>query len=164
MNLAGTRAAEGFARRSFTAHDVRRMVENGIRDAKERTELVEGEFVILEPKVYDHDLIKNYLNVVIIRSASTDLMVGVAVSVQFTDRTILEPDLIVFDKQTLVRSDADFCHFERYNPLLVIEISVSSLRYDSGLKAGLYARYGVPELWVVDASERIAWVHLGPKG
>jgi Uma2 family endonuclease len=164
MNVAGTRAAEGFDRRSFTAHDVRRMVDGGILDEKERTELMEGEFVVLEPKVFQHDLIKNELNAVIMRSVPTDLLVGVVVSVQFTDRTILEPDLIVFKKDALVRSDADFFQFDRGNPLLVIEITVSGLAYDKGVKARMYARYGVPELWVIDANERIAWVHRGPTG
>ena len=98
MNVAATRAAEGFDRRSFTAHDVRRMVDNGILDEKERTELVEGEFVVLEPKVYADELIKNDLSTAVILSAPSDIIVGVAISVQFTDHTILEPDLIVFKK------------------------------------------------------------------
>lgn len=164
MNVAATRAAEGFDRRSFTAHDVRRMVDNGILDEKERTELVEGEFVVLEPKVYAHELIKNDLSTAVILSAPSDIIVGVAISVQFTDHTILEPDLIVFKKGALVRSDADFCHFDRGNLLLAVEVTVSSLGYDKGVKARLNARYGVAEFWVIDANERIAWVHRDPTG
>ena len=45
-----------------------------------------------------------------------------------------------------------------------MEVAVSSLSYDRGLKARLYARYGVPEFWVIDADERIAWIHRDPKG
>jgi Uma2 family endonuclease len=44
----------------------------------------------------------------------------------------------------------------------VIEIAVSSLRYDKKLKSLLYASLGVREFWVIDANERIAWVHAGP--
>ncbi len=34
--------------------------------------------------------------------------------------------------------------------LLVVEIADSSLRYDIGRKAALYASFGVRELWVID--------------
>jgi Uma2 family endonuclease len=33
----------------------------------------------------------------------------------------------------------------------VVEIADSSLRYDIGRKAALYASFGVRELWVIDA-------------
>jgi Uma2 family endonuclease len=46
----------------------------------------------------------------------------------------------------------------------VIEVAASSLAYDKGLKARLYARHRVRELWVVDANERTTWVHTGASG
>jgi Uma2 family endonuclease len=48
--------------------------------------------------------------------------------------------------------------------LLLIEVAASSLSYDSRLKARLYARYGIREFWVIDANERITWIHTGPSG
>jgi Uma2 family endonuclease len=164
MNVAVTRAAEGFDRRSFTVHDVRRMIDSGIMDEDERVELVEGELVVMAAKGYAHELIKVRLSAALTRSVSADILVGSEVSVQFTDKTILEPDLIVFRERALVRSDANFVYFERGDLLLAVEVAVSSLRYDKGLKARLYARYGVPEFWVIDANERIAWIHRGPTG
>ncbi len=164
MNVAVTRAAEGFDRRSFTVHDVRRMIDSGILNEDERVELVEGELVVMAAKGYAHDLIKNGLNLALARVLPSDMMVGIENSIQFTDHTILEPDLVVFKRSAPVRSDADFAYFERGNPLLAIEVAVSSLSYDRALKARLYARYGVPELWVIDANERTAWVHRGPTG
>jgi len=164
MNVAVTRAAEGFDRRSFTVHDVRRMIDNGIMDEDERVELVEGELVVMAAKGYTHDLIKNGLNLALVRVLPSDMMVGIENSIQFTDHTILEPDLVVFKRSARVQSDANFAYFDRGNLLLAIEVAVSSLSYDRGLKARLYARYGVPEFWVIDANERIAWVHRGPNG
>ena len=38
--------------------------------------------------------------------------------------------------------------------LLVIEVYNSSLACDQGAKLSLYARYGVPEYWVVDVIGR----------
>ena len=47
---------------------------------------------------------------------------------------------------------------------LVIEVAASNIAYDRGLKARLYARHRVRELWVIDANARIAWIHTGPAG
>ena len=46
--------------------------------------------------------------------------------------------------------------------MLAIEVAASSLAYDRGPKARLYARHRVQEFWVVDANERITWIHTGP--
>jgi Uma2 family endonuclease len=141
------------------------MIDNGIMNEDERVELVEGELVVMAAKGYTHELVKNGLNLALVRALPSDMMVGIENSIQFTDHTILEPDLIVFKRSALVRSSANFCYFERGNPLLLaVEVAVSSLRYDRGLKACLYARYGVPEFWVIDANERIIWIHRGPVG
>jgi Uma2 family endonuclease len=44
----------------------------------------------------------------------------------------------------------------------VIEVVASSLAYDKGLKARLYARHRVREFWVIDANDRSTWAHTGP--
>ena len=50
--------------------------------------------------------------------------------------------------------------------LLVIEVADSSLAYDQGAKALLYAQYGVREYWVVDVRTLATRVHRepGPQG
>ena len=46
--------------------------------------------------------------------------------------------------------------------LLAVEVAASSMAYDRGLKAQIYARHGIHELWVVDAASRETWVHREP--
>jgi Uma2 family endonuclease len=48
--------------------------------------------------------------------------------------------------------------------LLLIEVAVSSLAFDRRVKARLYARHGIRDYWVIDANERVTWVHTGPSG
>jgi len=48
------------------------------------------------------------------------------------------------------------------NVLLVVEIADSSLRYDVGRKAALYAGFGIRELWVIDAVRLTARVFREP--
>ena len=78
---------------------------------------------------------------------------GTAASGQVPQETTLR-----LDARTFV--EPDFCVFPRDLPLsaldgpavlLAIEIADSSLAYDKGRKIGVYAAFGVREVWVVDA-------------
>ena len=75
----------------------------------------------------------------------------------------LQPDLM------LLQPRADF--YESGHPtaadvLLLVEVADSSLAYDRGPKLALYARHGVPEMWVVDLAGRTVEVcrKPGPEG
>ncbi len=46
--------------------------------------------------------------------------------------------------------------------ILAIEVALTTLGYDLGRKARLYATYGVQELWVVDAARNCTHVHRNP--
>jgi Uma2 family endonuclease len=50
--------------------------------------------------------------------------------------------------------------------LLLIEVADSTLRFDREVKAPLYARHGIPELWIVDLAGGSVLVHRepGPEG
>jgi Uma2 family endonuclease len=56
----------------------------------------------------------------------------------------LEPDFVFFASTTKL---ADLMPT---NALLCVEVSDSTLRYDTGRKAKLYASHGVKELWAID--------------
>src|SRR5262249_30191094 len=74
------------------------------------------------------------------------------------------PDIAVFPKELFSKSSAGFARLDPGEASLVIEVAVSSLAYDKGLKARLYARHRVREFWVVDANALTTWVHTGPSG
>jgi hypothetical protein len=162
MNVAITRAADGLPRRAFTVEDVRRMIDVGVLSEDERVELIEGDFVMMSPSGYAPDLIKSALNIAIARALPEGMRMGVEMTIQFDDSTLVVPDLAVYKRASLVKSDANFSHIRAGELLLAIEVAASSLGYDKGLKARLYARRDVRELWVIDANKRIAWVHTGP--
>src|SRR5262249_44574346 len=72
-----------------------------------------------------------------------------------------EPDLVVLSR--------DGTDFNEKNPkprdlLLVIEIADSSLYVDLTTKAGLYARAGIADYWVLDIAGRRMIVHRDPRG
>jgi Uma2 family endonuclease len=55
----------------------------------------------------------------------------------------------------------DFIHEHPSTALLVVEVASTSLAHDLK-KAGLYARAGVPEYWIVDVKNRQVFVHRAP--
>ena len=164
MNVAVTRAAEGFPRRAFTVDDISRMIDAGIIGEDEKFELVEGEIVMMAAKGVAHERIKSALTIAVVRALPDHLTMGVEVTLRLTDTIMLEPDIAVFPKDLFRKSPGRFAQLDPGEAHLVIEVAVSSIAYDKGLKARLYARHRVRELWVIDANERITWVHTGPSG
>ena len=158
MRANVTRAAEGFDRRSFTVAEILRMQDAGILSDDENFELIEGEIVPMQAKTHVHELIKSALTLGIARALPDNLWLGVETTIYLSPNTFVEPDLVVYPRglklETVKGGDI----------LRAIEVALTSLAYDRGLKAQLYARYGVNELWVVDAARRTTFVHRGPDG
>jgi Uma2 family endonuclease len=83
-------------------------------------------------------------------------------TIQFSEDVLLEPDIAIFPRSNRKKSGAGFVALDKGGCSLVIEVAVSNLNYDRRLKSLPYAGLGVQEFWVVDANERITWVHTGP--
>jgi Uma2 family endonuclease len=163
MNVAVTKAAEGFPRRAFTVEDISRMIEAGVIREDEKFELIEGEIVMMAAKSLMHERIKSALIVAVSRALPDDAAVGVEATLRLTDTIMLEPDIAIFPKELFKRSTT-FAQLDPGEAHLIIEVAASSLAYDKGLKARLYARHRVREFWVIDANARTTWVHTGPGG
>ena len=156
MNIVATRAAEGFPRRSFTVAEIRRMVEAGIIAEDENFELIEGELVPMSPKGNQHEIVKAALNRVFARHAPDGLRLAIETSLYLDERTFVEPDLCLYPRRLLPED------VRGSDVILAVEVASSSMAYDRGLKARIYARHGIRELWVVDAASRETWVHREP--
>ena len=64
-----------------------------------------------------------------------------------------------------MRPRADYyrtAHPVKDDVLLVVEVADSSLAFDRATKLGLYARHGVPEVWLVDVRARELTRHRNP--
>jgi Uma2 family endonuclease len=164
MNVATTRAAEGFPRRAFTVDDISRMMEAGVIGEDENFELIEGDLVVRAAKHVGHDGIKAELNMALARSAPAGMLVAIECSFQLARDILVEPDIAIVSRTIYAADRKTFARPRPEDLPLLIEIAASSLAYDRGVKARLYARYGIREFWVIDADRRVAWVHTGPTG
>jgi Uma2 family endonuclease len=164
MNVAITRAAEGFPRRAFTVDDISRMMEAGVIGEDENFELIEGDLVVMAAKHVGHDGIKVELNMALARSAPAGMLVAIECSLQLAKDILVEPDIAIVSRTIYAADRKTFARPRPEDVPLLIEVAVSSLAYDRGIKARLYARHGIREFWVIDADARVTWVHTGASG
>jgi Uma2 family endonuclease len=140
-----TSAAEGLPRRRFTVAEVEAMVAAGVMEEDERVELIGGELVPMSPKGIQHEVVKRALLDQWIRARPDEVRLASETTFRLSEDTYLEPDVVIYPRTSGLRG------LTGANVLLVVEIADSSLRYDIGRKAALYASFGIRELWVIDA-------------
>jgi Uma2 family endonuclease len=151
-----TQAAEGLPRRAFTVAEVERMVDIGLLAEDERVELIGGELVPMSPKGIRHETLKAALLRAWYRACPDHLQLIPETTFRLSGDTFVEPDLIVY------RTRTKLSELRGDTVLLAVEIAESSLRFDLGRKASLYAAHGIGELWVIDARRLVIHVHRAP--
>lgn len=151
-------------RRRFDVAAYHRMAEAGILHPKDRVELIDGEIVEMAPIGSAHSGTTNRLTSLVGRLAADGRVVAsIQGPLRLDPFNEPQPDLM------LLRPRADFyraSHPSAADVLLLVEIADSSLAYDRGPKLALYARHGVPEIWIVDLAGRAVEVcrEPGPDG
>ena len=155
-----TQAAEGMPRRPWTRAEIAAMVKAGIIDEDERFELIGGEVVPMSPKGARHELVKMEINRYLLTAGFSDLNIIPETTLWLDEISFVEPDFCIWPSSIAPGSQRG------HDVLLVIEIADTSLRYDLGRKLSIYAAYGVPEVWVIDADRLVTRVHrqLGANG
>jgi Uma2 family endonuclease len=148
-------------RKRWTRAQCATLEASGLLD-QESLELVEGELISKMGKKRRHVSSGKRLQEWLVRVFGWRFMDAEApIDVAPEDNPTNEPvpDLIV-----LRQDDSHFPSNPRAQDLLlVVEIADSSLNFDLTVKAGLYARAGVSEYWVLDVTGRRLVVHRDPR-
>jgi Uma2 family endonuclease len=132
-------------RRRFTVAEVEAMVAAGVMEEDERVELIGGELVPMSPKGLAHEVLKTALADRWYRLPERHVDLAIATTFRLSEDTYLEPDVVIYPRASGILG------LTAATALLIVEIADSSLRYDMGRKAALYASFGIRELWVIDA-------------
>lgn len=148
-------------RHRLTVQEYYRMAEVGLLAPDARVELIEGEIIDMAPIGSRHAATVNRL-ARLLNAAVNDLaVVSVQAPIRLGERSEPQPDL------ALLKPRADFYAQSHPTPadvLLVIEVSDTTLRYDRSVKVPLYARHGVPEVWVIDLEGNLIHFFRSPSG
>ena len=130
----------------------------------ERLELIEGEIVVTPSPSPMHQLLVHRLAVLLDRAvveASLGIVLESPLDVFLTPENVFQPDLIVLLHDRLRSFGSD--KLEGAPSLAVEIVSPSTGTYDRVTKRDLYARYGVPEYWLVDPDARTLTVYSDPR-
>lgn len=144
----------------LTVHDYYRMAEVGLLSPDDRTELIEGEIIDMPPIGDRHAAVVRALNTRLVWAVGDAAEVSTQLPVRLSVRSEPQPDFaIVKAKRGGYRK-----HPLPSDVLLLIEVSDSTLRYDLGKRASLYAAHGIPEYWVFDLQRNRVWCYRQPSG
>jgi Uma2 family endonuclease len=147
-------------RRRFTLEEYHRMGEAGILDEDERVELIEGEIVEMTPIGWLH--------------ASVVARIAKVFWAHFGERAIVwVQNPLVLPRQVsefqpdlaLLKPRPDFYRAKQVEPgdaFLVVEVMDSSVAHDRRVKLPIYARGGVPEVWLIDVKKGTVEAHRRP--
>ncbi|MDG4554499.1 MAG: Uma2 family endonuclease [Candidatus Competibacter sp.] len=135
-------------RHKLTVVDFQRLGAAGVLSGSERVELIDGELMDMAPVSSLHaDYVDRLAQILTIQNCG-DYRVRVQNPVRLDDDSEVAPDLAL----VVNRSYRD-AHPTAGDVLLLIEVADAAAAYDRELKIPLYARNGIPEVWMLDATE-----------
>jgi Uma2 family endonuclease len=140
----------GPQRHRITVDEYYRMAEVGLLAPDARVELIEGEIIDMAPIGMEHGWVVDRLTHLLVTTIGTKGFVRVQGAVRLSQWSQPQPDLVILAP----RSDYRTRHPSGADSLLVIEVSDTTVRYDLNVKTPLYARHGVPEVWIMDLPKR----------
>jgi Uma2 family endonuclease len=146
-------------RRRFTVAEYHAMAKAGILTEDDRVELIDGEIVEMVPIDWRHHSCMIRLDRLFAEAFGPTILVNARGPLQLNDLSEVTPDIVV------LRSRPDEYKVDPpkiEDVLLVVEVGDSITLVDRQMKAPLYARSGIPKLWLVDLDEDAVKVFRDP--
>jgi Uma2 family endonuclease len=144
------------AKRYFSVTEYYRMAEAGILTEADRVELIEGEIVKMSPIGRRHAACVGRLTELLGQLLSSTAIVWVQNPIQLDEYSEPQPDV------TLLKRRDDFYEKADALPadvLLVIEVADTTVLSDRNVKVPLYARAGIPEVWLIDLQQDVIEIY-----
>ena len=150
---------ELLVRHKLTVADIYRMLDAGVLHKDDRVELVDGELLDMAPIGSDHTTTVDRLTEVLVLACTGRAIVRVQNPVRLDDLNEPQPDFSIL---RLRPGGYRKGHPGPADVLLLVKVADSSLRFDRRVKLPLYARFGIPEVWIADLQRRVLETHHTP--
>jgi Uma2 family endonuclease len=144
--------------RRFTRAEYDRLIEQGFFDEDEPIELLDGLLVVREPEGSRHAAVVGVVRSILERAFGSRYHVRDTKPVALDDVTEPAPDVAVVPGRF-----RDYLEAHPSAPVLVVEVSHSTLGTDRRRKARLYARAGLQEYWIVNLVDGVLEVYRDPE-
>lgn len=133
------------------------MDRTGVLDPETRFELIDGEIIEMNPINWPHAGVTEWLNNLFFERYGRWVWVSMQNPMRLSGHSMPQPDLLLRRK-----GPRPVAHPTPGEIVLVVEVSDSTLAFDLGRKVPLYAKAGVPEVWVIDVNDRVVEVFRQP--
>jgi len=146
------------AKWAFTSDEYHRMLRAGILSEDDRVELIEGDIVKMSPIGSRHAACVKHLNSILSRRLD-QVIISIQDPIVLNDYSEPQPDVAILKPRddyyagSLPTAD---------DVLLIIEVADTSLEYDRNVKLPLYAKSGIPEVWIAALPEDLVEAHSDP--
>ena len=146
-------------RHQFTVDDLKQFVAAGVLSEDDRVELIEGDLIDMSPINEPHAETVDTLNESLLPRVQQEARVRVQNPVRLSDLSVVQSDIAIVRRQRYRTG-----HPKPDDILLLIEVSDTTLAFDLRTKVPLYARAGVPEVWVADVNGQVIHRFQQPEG
>ena len=147
------------SRRLFTVSEYERMAEAGILREDDRVELIGGEIVRMAPIGGPHAGRVRLLDWNFSHSLGDAVVVDTQNPLWIDEYTEPQPDVMLL-RPPIQRYATE--HPRPRDVLLSVDVAEASASYDRRVKVPLYARAGIPEIWLVDLERQTITVYRDP--
>ena len=134
-----------------------RLVEAGLLGKQDRVELLDGLLVVREPQGQRHATAVGLVRAALEKAFGRAYHLREEKPIALDERSEPEPDIAVVAGRI-----RDYATAHPSRPVLVVEVADTSLALDRLRKAGLYARAGIPDYWVVNLIDDTLEVNREP--
>lgn len=143
----------------LTIDEYHRMGGAGVLQPDARVELIQGDLIEMAPIGSQHAGAVLYLLNRFILQLAQSAIVGSQNPIVLGSDSEPQPDVLVLrPREDFYRSS----HPTREDALLLVEVAETTMQYDRDVKIPLYARHGVPEVWLVDLNAAVVEVYRDP--
>jgi len=143
--------------RRWKRAEYERLIESGFFQPGDQIELVGGQLIVAEPQGSYHFSAIQATEEAIRTAFGQGWQVRGQGPIALDEESEPEPDVAV-----VPGSFRDYVAGHPSRPVLVIEVSESSLALDREYKGSLYARAGLADYWIVNLVDRVLEVYRGP--
>jgi len=144
--------------RRWTRQEYDRMIEAGVLTPEDRVELIEGEILTMTPQGTAHFTAMSLAQEALRAAVGPAFHVRTQGALALGSASEPEPDIAIVGGKV-----RDYRDHHPASAVLVIEIADSSIVHDREDKGSLYARFGIPEYWIVNLVERLIEVYRNPE-
>jgi len=142
----------------FSVDQYHDMISAGILTENDRVQLIDGYIVAMNPIGPPHAFVVTKLSELLARMLLAEWHTRVQQPITLS-ASEPEPDIVVARGQT---DDFKIRHPGPSDVALVVEVADSSVAFDRGAKAIMYAQDGVSEYWIINLANRTVEVNQTP--